>query len=116
MQNISSNNSVAYTQEVIVEIINHFNNVTGRKLTLHNKENNKLISKLVELNYTVKDMKTVIDYKYKEWNKVLPMKKYIRIQTLFDICNFRTYLKEFQSKIHLQKTSPERALNIKINT
>lgn len=81
-----------YDKEV-TEVIDYFNQVTGKHLRASANGNYNAISKLLNQHYTIDDMKSVIDKKYKEWvgTKFEP---YITPSTLFSNEHFDQYLNQ----------------------
>lgn len=64
------------------EIIDYFNEKTGKKLSSKATSNKKHIKARWSEGYTVDDFKKVIDIKYNDWNGT-DMAKFIRVETLF---------------------------------
>lgn len=69
------------------EVLLHLKNVTGRSF----RESTDLKSRLKD--YSVEELKIVIDYKAKEWMGK-DMQKYLRPQTLFNKTKFEGYLND----------------------
>jgi len=83
-------------EEDITEIINYFKQVTGKtKILETSPANRKLIKDRLKENYTIDDLKAVIDVKNKEWAGT-SMDEYIRIQTLFNDTKFQKYLSQIE--------------------
>jgi uncharacterized phage protein (TIGR02220 family) len=68
---------------LITEIINYFNQVTGKNLRPTNQGNRKLIIARLNENYSVDDFKAVINNMNSLWRDDPKMKNYIQPSTLF---------------------------------
>lgn len=78
------------------EIINYFNQKTGKKLSPKASSNKKWIKARWNEGYTVDDFKKVIDIKFDEWVET-DMYKYMRPETLFGN-KFDGYLNQIPTK------------------
>lgn len=81
-----------YTQQ-IKEAIDYLNEKTNKNFRHTTKKTQTLIKGLLKNNYTVEDIKKVIDIKVKQWGKDQKMKIYLRPETLFGT-KFEAYLNE----------------------
>lgn len=88
------------------EIIDYLNNVLGSKYRYDNSRTNKMLNARLK-NYTVEDIKKVIDFKYNEWKDNEAMKKYLRPETLFNETKFENYYNEANIKDIEQKNVPQ---------
>lgn len=80
------------TKEAIKEIVDYFNEVTGKHYTYTGKDTVKFIKARLKEKFTVEDFKTVIFKKASQWHGT-DMEQYIRPQTLFSN-KFESYLNE----------------------
>ncbi len=80
----------------IVESLQYLNDVTGRQF----KKSSELSARLKE--YSIDDIKLVIDYKAREWMGG-DMQKYLRPQTLFNSNKFESYLNDAKQGIPHEK-------------
>ena len=87
---ISSSNPV----DDLSFIIQFLNQESGKNFGINTKVHRKLLQKLIDKGFTSFQIQCVIVCKIKQWKNVDSMKSYIRPQTLFDISNFKRYLKE----------------------
>ena len=76
------------------EIIDHLNARTDRRFGVDAVTTKRLLADLFARGHTVDQIKQVIDHKAEEWNGIAAMRPYLRPSTLFELCNFRTYLVE----------------------
>jgi uncharacterized phage protein (TIGR02220 family) len=74
------------------EALEHMHLVTGRKF----RTSSELSTRLKD--YSIEDIKLVIDYKAKEWMGT-PSQKYLRPQTLFNKTKFEGYLNDAQQLV-----------------
>lgn len=81
----------------IKDVLNHLNMVTGRRF-----ETDKEIKARLK-TYTVDDLKSVIDYKAREWMGT-DMQKYLRPQTLFNKTKFEGYWNDSQQMVPTNQT------------
>lgn len=75
----------------IESVIKHLNSVTGSKYRAATKSHSENISARLK-DYSVDDLKAVIDFKFKEWGNDDRMAGYLRPQTLFSAGKFDGYL------------------------
>jgi uncharacterized phage protein (TIGR02220 family) len=73
-----------------IDIINHINQITGASYTYDSIE----LDVLLQEGYTYEEIKTIIDYKFKQWRNT-EFEKYIRPVTLFK--NFNKYFNEYRN-------------------
>ncbi len=71
------------------EIIKHLNSKTRKRFRAVGK-NKTLINSLLK-DYTVSEIKSIIDAKCAEWLGDVKMEKYLRPQTLFNKSKFQSY-------------------------
>ena len=102
-----SKKPIKYESE-INEIINYYNSTLNKNLRASTKSYIKLISDLLDDNYTVTDIKTVIDKKKITWLNNPTMVNYLRPSTLFIPCHFDEYLNESISE---EQKSLQRSVN-----
>lgn len=95
--------------ESVKEIIDYFNESTGKSYTHNGKETVKHIKARLKEGFTVEDFKTVIYKKTKEWVGT-DMEKYIRPQTLFGN-KFESYLNQSGESIGGNKPNGANELN-----
>jgi len=90
-------NDTEYTVDDVVEVINYFKQKTG-KLRVSNKSvsNRKFISARLK-EYSVQDLKDVIDLKYSHWVNDPKMRQYLRIETLMNETKFQGYIGELET-------------------
>ncbi len=75
------------------EIIKYLNSKTRKRFRAVGK-NKTLITSLLK-DYSISDVKRVIDVKYNEWQGNPQMEKYLRPQTLFNKSKFQAYYEQF---------------------
>lgn len=85
-----------YTPQ-IKGVIDYLNKKTNKNFRATTKKTQTLIKGLLKNNYTVEDIKKVIDIKVKQWGKDKKMKIYLRPETLFG-SKFEAYLNEEPNK------------------
>lgn len=85
-------------KDIVEQIINHLNTVTGARYTTKAKSTSTLIHARIQEGHTVDDFITVIDKKYAQWGKDPKMSKYLRPETLFNATHFESYLNEIGAK------------------
>jgi uncharacterized phage protein (TIGR02220 family) len=85
-------------QDEVSYIIQHLNGLTRSRFTSTSPSTIELIGTLRQKKYTVRQIKSVIDFKYEEWGSNDRMRKYLRPITLFDSYNFPRYLDEMSKK------------------
>lgn len=82
------------------EVINYFKKTTGKtRISNKSQSNRKFISARLK-EYSVQDLKDVIDLKFKQWNLDRNMRQYIRIETLFNETKFQGYIGELEEIEH----------------
>ena len=79
------------------EVIEHLNNITGKKYKSNTPETVKLITARLKDGYTVDDMKKVISHRWELW-KGTDMEQYVRPSTLFRPSKFEGYLNSLETK------------------
>lgn len=84
-------------KQAIREVIAHLNLKAGTSYTERSKESIKLIRALLNNNFTVAEMKTVIDKKCEEWLDNPKMSVYLRPSTIFKASKFEDYLNQKSS-------------------
>ena len=77
--------------DIVTEAVTHLNKVLGTNYQTTTTSTVNSIKTLINKNYTLEDIKCVIDYKYKEW-KGTDMEKYLRPNTLFRLSKFESYI------------------------
>lgn len=87
----------------VASVIEHLNSVTGSKYKASTKSHSENISARLN-DYTVDDLKAVIDCKFADWGKDPKMAGYLRPQTLFSAGKFDGYL-------IASKTAPKTSLH-----
>ena len=78
--------------ELVNHALDHLFNVTGRKFRTSSELNARL------KDYSMDEVKQVIDYKAKEWMGS-DMQKYLRPQTLFNANKFESYLNDSMQNV-----------------
>jgi uncharacterized phage protein (TIGR02220 family) len=96
-----SGKSVAVIMEPVEQIVDYLNEKCGKKYKKDNKQTKLLINARIKEEFTVEDIKKVIQKKCNEWMGT-EMEKYLRPQTLFGN-KFESYLN--QSEILHSKIS-----------
>ena len=91
---VSKKSKNKYPKECI-EVINYFNSKTGQKYRTNSKEAQSFIIPILEDNFTVQDMKRVIDIKTGEWLNSA-YQRYLTFETLFGK-KFEKYLNQQQT-------------------
>ena len=76
------------------EVIKHLNSRTRKRFRAVGK-NKTLINSLLK-DYSVSDIKSVIDAKCTEWIGDMKMEKYLRPQTLFNRNKFQAYYEQIE--------------------
>lgn len=106
----------------VVEILEYFNIVReklgyrGYKLDKISKSHSTLILSRLKDGATIDEMKRVIDMKEKEWLNDAKMKKYLRVETLFNKTKYDMYVSELPKetkKDNDEVSKIKRILNIK---
>lgn len=81
-------------KELIVEIINYLNEVTGKSFSSETKESIKLISGRLTEGRTIEQFRHVIDVKASEWLLDEKMNAWLKPNTLFAQSNFESYMNQ----------------------
>ena len=89
---VSDTDKDKYSED-IKNIINYFNNTTGKKYKTSSKTTCSHIRARLSEGFSVDDFKRVIDVKYAQWKDDPKMCEYIRPETLFGT-KFETYLNQ----------------------
>ena len=106
----------------VIEVLNHFNNVRkkmgarGYRTDKISQSHKSFILSRLKEGADVKEMKSVIDLKEKEWLSDNVMQKYLRIETLFNKSKYGMYALELplsKSNSTSEIQSIKRKLNIK---
>ena len=88
----------------INEVIEYFKTITGKtKISNTSTSNRKFIKSRLQ-EYKVQDLKDVIDLKYKEWRNDSVMRKYLRIETLFNDSKFQGYIGQLETNNSKSRT------------
>lgn len=85
-----------------IEILDYLNDLTSRKYRPI-KSNLSKIESLLKDDYSVQDIKEVIEVKVFEWMKSPKMSQYLNPTTLFRLSNFDKYI----NQVTAVKQSPE---------
>ena len=96
---------IAKDESIVVSIVNHLNDKSGKHFTPNAKETIKAIEARIKEGYTIDDFKKVIDTKCAKW-KNTEFEDYLRPITLFGN-KFNSYLNEnpnIQRVSTIQKT------------
>ena len=88
----------------IKEIVDYFNNITGKKYKYTSKSTQSHINARLEEGFTVEDFKRVVDVKNAAWKDDPKMSEYLRPETLFGT-KFEGYL---NSNVATVKSATER--------
>lgn len=98
--NIKDNNITkdidTYSKD-IKEIIEYFNNTTGKRYKDSSKSTRSHITARLKEGFSVDDFKAVIDKKTAEWKDDSKMEQYLRPETLFGT-KFESYLNQKKTK------------------
>lgn len=84
-------------KENALKVLAYFNEKTGHNYKDTSANMKFLLARLED--YTVDDLISVIDKKYKEW-KGTNMEKYIRIETLFNATKFESYVNQSSATLY----------------
>lgn len=87
--NNNNNNNVGQSHDNAINIIDYLNLKAGTRFKPVNSNLNLIKARLKD--YTIEELKAVIDLKVKEW-KGTKMQQYIRPQTLFNATKFESYI------------------------
>ncbi|PEA85893.1 conserved phage C-terminal domain-containing protein [Bacillus thuringiensis] len=82
------------SNKYIVEIVTYLNSVCGTKYKTDSEATAKFIQGRLK-DFSVEDLKRVIDVKHDEWTGT-SQAKYLRPQTLFNKTNFEGYLQQWE--------------------
>lgn len=89
-------------EHLIDEVIDYFKQVTGKTKVMNKSDSNRKFVKARLRDYSVQDLKDVIDLKNKHTNEGSFNNEYLRISTLFNEEKFQGYIgaveKESQNK------------------
>ena len=110
--NIKENNIIKDTDidncsNTIKEIIEYFNNTTGKRYKASSKSTRSHITARLKEGFSVDDFKTVIDKKTAEWKDDQKMEQYLRPETLFGT-KFESYLNQKEKSSNKELTAVER--------
>jgi uncharacterized phage protein (TIGR02220 family) len=78
------------------EVIDHLNKKTNRSYKLTSKHQSLISARLKD--YTVRQLKDVINIKFNQWNNDQKMSIYLRPETLFNATKFESYIQEVPDK------------------
>lgn len=95
----------------IKEVVEYLNLKANRKYKPETAETKKLISARLK-DYTVEDLKAVIDFKVGEWLENEKMNKFLRPSTLFRESNFENYINELPSEKNNNNVKKGRILSL----
>ena len=84
-------------KENALKVLAYFNEKTGHNYKDTSANMKFLLARLED--YTVEDLISVIDKKYKEW-KGTNMEKYLRIETLFNATKFESYVNQSSATLY----------------
>ena len=84
-------------KENALKVLAYFNEKTGHNYKDTSANMKFLLARLED--YTVDDLISVIDKKYKEW-KGTNMEKYLRIETLFNATKFESYVNQSSATLY----------------
>lgn len=80
--------------EQVDEVIIYLNQHAKKRFRTDTQSTRSLITKLLERGYSIHEIEQVFDLKVAEWVSNKAMRPYLRPATLFDVHNFKKYLKE----------------------
>ena len=81
----------------IDEVINYFKKITLKSRVSNKSPSNRKFIKSRLQEYTVQDLKDVINLKYNQWKDDTMMRSYIRIETFMNDTKFQGYIGELES-------------------
>ena len=84
-------------KENALKVLSYFNEKTGHKYKDTTANMKFLLARLED--YSVDDLISVVDKKYKEW-KGTNMEKYLRIETLFNATKFESYVNQSSATLY----------------
>lgn len=79
------------------EVIEYFKKITGKTRVSNKSNSNRKFIKARLQEYTVKDLKDVINLKYNQWKDDYKMRDYIRIETLMNETKFQGYIAQLET-------------------
>ena len=98
IEEINKNNILKENKkENALKVLAYFNEKTGHNYKDTSANMKFLLARLED--YTVDDLISVIDKKYKEW-KGTNMEKYLRIETLFNATKFESYVNQSSATLY----------------
>lgn len=77
--------------------VDHLNKSTGKGFKANSEYIKSLLTRLYVKGYSLGQVKEVISFKCSRWMAFEERRKYLRPQTLFDVFNFKKYLKEVEA-------------------
>ena len=85
----------------ITEIIKKFSELMCLKkgLSITSSSNRSIIKARLTEGYSPEDLLNVMEYMFKEWTNDYKMKKYLRLETLFNASKFQSYYTNWQSSL-----------------
>ena len=83
-----------FCENEIKEILDHLNQKCDSRKKWNAGTTVSSLNILYNKGYNATQIKAVIDLKVKEWKNNETMKRYLRPSTLFELSNFKRYLKE----------------------
>lgn len=99
VNNNVSNNSLSNTYlDIYKDIIDYFNEKTGKRYSYKTKSTQSMIKARLNDGYEVDDFKTVIDNKVNDWLGNDDFEKYLRPETIFCTKHFEGYLNQPSKK------------------
>ena len=94
-------------EELVLLVVNHFEKQTGKKIRDGiNNPNVKFIRQRLKDKIGVEELCSIIDLKFDEWRNDSTMKKFIRLQTLFNKEKCFNYLEELAEKKEAKAAVP----------
>lgn len=96
-KNSNINNIKETKKENALKVLAYFNEKTGHNYRDTAVNMKFLLARLED--YTIDDLISVIDKKYKEW-KGTSMEKYLRIETLFNATKFESYVNQSETIVY----------------
>jgi uncharacterized phage protein (TIGR02220 family) len=83
------------------EVIKKFSELMGLKkgLSTTSASNRSIIKSRLAEGYSPEDLLNVMEYMFKEWANDYKMKKYLRLETLFNASKFQSYYTNWQSSL-----------------
>ena len=106
-------NKTKKKDDLVLLVLNHFETVTGKKIRNGIKNPNvKFLRQRLKEKIGVDELCKIIDLKFAEWKGNEKMKKFIRLQTLFNKEKCYNYLEELAEKTEVIE-APEKPQNEK---